>query len=139
MQSIFSDGMTFFGGQPQYAFPQSYAPVQAYQPVPPVQEMRLSISLPMQEYKKGKIPLVPFDPRLCNNGRFDSIDQAMEFIAKHTVLHHGQFKKNLAKQYLYFCRILRFTQGGYVPIGKLTNKDFETAFQRAQRNVKSET
>ena len=99
-------------------------------------EERLSVGLPRHQYKSVKVVPVPFDPRLSDNGRFDSIDQAMTFVAKHCFMHHSQFTKSLAKMYLPFCRVLSFAHGGYVEVDKVMKREFEAAFAAAQRKVK---
>ena len=123
-------------------FPTSFSAIDFRPQVPavPIQmkpqgDVHLAMSLPRQQYKSVKIAPVPFDPRVSDSGRFENIEQAMEFIAMHCLIHHSQFTKQLAKMYLPFCRVLSFAHGGYIAVGKMIRRDFDTAFAQAQRKI----
>lgn len=93
----------------------------------------LHIDLPRQQYKTGKIVPIPFDPKASNNGRFDTLGEAMLFIARHCMFHHQNFKRNMARHYLRFCRILDFAKAGYFVPSHLAKRDFDVAFTEACR------
>ena len=113
-------------------------PSGAYQPAPvPRPYEHISIKLPTQEYKQPKILLVPFDPRLCNDGKFDSLREALEFIAKHCNANHGYFTKQIAKKYLDMCRILDGPTGKYTAM-KVLEKDFKPAFHQVKQSLEGE-
>ncbi|OHS99161.1 hypothetical protein TRFO_34431 [Tritrichomonas foetus] len=93
------------------------------------------VSLPNQQYKATKVAPIPFDMRECDGGRFDCINAAFVFIGKHCYFHHNSFTKPLAKMYLPFCRVMKFTTGQYeIPI-HLKKAEFEAAFSYAQETI----
>ena len=104
----------------------------------PLPEIGLKISLPTQQYKPFKqtktIP-IPFDPRMCNDGMFDSLTKAMVFIAKHCAYHHQQFNRSVVKLYLPFCRVLNFGKGGYVVPMHLSKREFDSAYNVAAKTA----
>jgi hypothetical protein len=82
-----------------------------------------------------KTLLIPFDPRLSNKGKFDSLFDALTFVQGHCMVHHGIFTKQLARKYLNFCRILDGPRNEYVVMNGLSKKDFDTTFNQVkQRN-----
>jgi hypothetical protein len=93
----------------------------------------LKIDLPRQQYKTVKLVPIPFDPRVSNGGKFNSLSEAMFFIARHCIFHHRSFTRNLAKMYLPFCRILNFIKGGYVQPAHLTKREFDSEFNSASK------
>jgi hypothetical protein len=97
----------------------------------------LKIDLPRQQYKTVKLVPIPFDPRVSNGGRFNSLFEAMLFIGRHCMFHHRSFTQDLAKMYLPFCQILNFTKGGYVPPTHLKKREFDLEFNSASRLVSS--
>lgn len=97
------------------------------------------VLLPQQEYKTTKIIPIPFDNRQCNGGRFISLNDAMIFICKHCYIHHSSFTKSLAKMYLPFCRIMKFTSGKFETPNHLKKAEFEEAFLFAQHNNETTT
>ena len=72
---------------------------------------------------------------MSHNGRFDTLGDAMLFISKHCIFHHSCFTKKLAKMYLPFCKILSFTNGGYETPIHVMKKEFNAAFNAAQKNL----
>lgn len=97
--------------------------------------IHLNAELPQQEYKPVKTLLIPFDPRTSNNGRFDSLLDAMGFIYTHCHQHHGAFTKQLAKKYLDFCRILNGPTGKYIIMPHVGKKEFDQAFNTVRHNT----
>lgn len=106
----------------------------------PLPEIGLRINLPTQEYKPFKpaktVP-IPFDPRMCNDGMFDSLTDAMVFIARHCAHHHQQFNRSNVRLYLPFCRVLNFIKGGYVVPTHVSKKEFDLAYNAATKTVPS--
>lgn len=102
---------------------------------PPLQDVGLSISLPRQQYKVQKTVPVPFDIKMSNDGRFETLSGAMLFVAKHCMFHHHQFNRNLARMYLSRCRVLDLLRGGFVTPAHLTKRDFDEAFHQALKAV----
>ncbi|KAH0792628.1 hypothetical protein GPJ56_003462 [Histomonas meleagridis] len=129
--------MTFYYHPQQMPFNQYQimAPVTMPQVKKELPMAELSIGLPKQQYKSMKVIPVPFDPRMCNNGRFDSLNDAMVFISRHCMYHHQNFTKQLARMYLPFCRILNFAYGGYFVPNLSVKRDFEAAFNYAQKKL----
>ena len=111
------------------------APVRAALRQPPLQDGGLSLDLPQQQYQPQKMVAVPFDPKLSNDGRFETLTEAMTFIGKHCMFHHHQFNRNLARTYLSRCRVLDLARGGFVTPAHLTKRDFDAAFHQASRVV----
>lgn len=103
-------------------------------PVPQAYE-RLTIKLPIQEYTtvKKELLLIPFDPRLSNNGKFDSLLEAMYFISKHCQVNHPYFTKQLARKYLDMCRILDGPSGNYIVLNPVPKKEFDAAFHQVKQ------
>ncbi|KAH0785382.1 hypothetical protein GPJ56_010793 [Histomonas meleagridis] len=129
--------MTFFF-QPQQIPLNQFAiapPITMPQVKKTIPMAELSIGLPKQQYKSMKVIPVPFDPRMCNNGRFDSLNEAMVFIANHCMFHHQSFTKQLARMYLPFCRILNFVYGGYIVPSLSSKRDFDASFSYAQKKL----
>jgi hypothetical protein len=87
----------------------------------------------MQQYKPIRVVPIPFDPRTSTGAKFETLIDAMIFIAKHSQFHHQAFNKNLARLYLPFCRIMNLSKGWFtVPI-HLAKKEFNAAFNEAAR------
>lgn len=107
--------------------------IQQHKKDPPLFEFK--VFLPQQEYKPAKNIPIPFDCRECDGGRFISLNDAMIFICKHCYIHHSTFTKSLAKMYLPFCRIMRFTTGKYETPVHLKKSEFEEAFSYAQQKT----
>ena len=97
----------------------------------------LKINLPQTLYKTVKIVPIPFDMRQCNGGRFDSLNHAMEFVAKHCFLNHYSFTKHLAKMYMPFCRVINFATGQYEVPEHVKKADFNSAFQYAHQKLET--
>jgi hypothetical protein len=98
-------------------------------------EASLSLDLPIQQYKTVKIPTIPFDPRVSNGGKFNSLREAMVFIGKHVMYHHKSFNKSLARMYLPYCRVLNFLKGGYVPATNVSKREFDNEFGAVARSL----
>jgi hypothetical protein len=96
-------------------------------------EPQLSIGLPVQQYKPIRIVPIPFDPRTSNGAKFETLIDAMTFIAKHSQFHHQAFNKNLARLYLPFCRVMNLSKGGFTVPVHLAKKEFNAAFNAAGR------
>ena len=107
--------------------------VRQVQPAP-AQDLHLRLELPEQEYKTRKTVAVPFDSRLTN-GLFETLTEAMIFIAKHCQFHHQQFNRNLARMYLKQCLVLNLVKGGFVRPTHVTKRDFDSAFHQAMKAV----
>ena len=107
------------------------------QVIPPYE--RLQLSLPLQEYKQGKAhPLIPFDARLSNGGKFDSLVDAVQFIAKHCLHNHGCLTKQIARKYLDICRIYDGPTGKYVIMNHIGKKEFDAAFNHVKQMADGE-
>ena len=104
--------------------------MRAWQP----QELSLSVELPQQQYKTRKMVTVPFDSQMTN-GKFETLADAMIFIARHCQFHHQQFNRNLARLYLKQCRVLDLVKGGFVRPAHLTKREFDGAFHQAMKVV----
>ena len=91
---------------------------------------QLDVTLPMYEYQKTRTTFIPFDGRLCNNGRFVSLDNALHFIAQHCIHNHGIFNRNLAKSYLKIAQIYNPIIGNYAVGSSVSKHDFDLAFRR---------
>ena len=96
-------------------------------------DISLEVELPRQQYKPVKLIPIPFDPKLSNSGKFESLNEAMRFIGKHCLFHHQQFKRSLVRHYLPFCRVLDLVKGGYVVPAHIAKRDFDSAFNAACR------
>ena len=119
---------------PAPVLPQYGAPPQAS---PPYE--KLQVHLPLQEYKQGKAhPLIPFDPRLSNCGKFDSLVEAVQFIAKHCQRNHGYITKQIARKYLDICRIYDGPTGKYVIMNHIGKKEFDAAFNQVKQMSENE-
>ena len=95
----------------------------------------LSVTLPLQRYKTVKVAPIPFDKRLSHDGRFDCLDEAFVYIAKHCLNHHNNFTKHLARMYLPFCRVMSFEKGMYIVPRNVKKKDFESSFIHAVQKI----
>jgi hypothetical protein len=95
----------------------------------------LTIDLPRQQYKTVKTVMVPFDPRVSNGGKFNTMHDAMKFISKHCLVHHKLFNRSLAKMYLQRCRILNFMKGGYTLPTTISKRDFDREFNAVARSL----
>jgi hypothetical protein len=70
---------------------------------------------------------------MCHGGKFQSLDAAMAFIARHCAVHHNAFNRALARTYLPFCRLLDLVKGSYVVPEHLSKKEFDRAVAIAMR------
>jgi hypothetical protein len=93
----------------------------------------LSIQLPSQGYGTIKTIPVPFDCRLSNNGKFNSMGDALGYLARHCQFHHGAFTKALVRLYLPYCRLLDLVQGEYQPVRQVPQRVLEAEFHRVQK------
>lgn len=127
--------MAYYGrGYEMFALP---TPVINPRNVSRQREVELSLELPRQQYRQVKMVGIPFDPRLCNDGKFDSLEHAMLFIGKHCRFHYQQFTRQLAKLYLPYCRVLNFAKGGFF-VPHLKKGEFEAAFNTAWKALDAE-
>lgn len=127
---------------PYHAFPQQRTPIPAPlisrpPPVPTLPFQGLTIELPMQKYQTTKTIMYPFDPLLSNNGKFDSLYEALLYIAEHCTQHHGVFTKQLARKYLNQARILNGPTNTYIVLANIGKKEFDTAFNLARKEVEA--
>jgi hypothetical protein len=107
-------------------------------PAPPnLPEAVLTLDLPQLQYRTVKTVMVPFDPRVSDGGKFNSLREAMAFLSKHCMVHHKSFNKNLARMYLQHCRILNFVKGGYVIPTGIPKREFDNEFNAAARSLGS--
>jgi hypothetical protein len=95
----------------------------------------IGINLPVQTYGRVKTVAVPFDGRMCNNGKFNTMGELMAFMAKHCVHHHGEFNRSLARLYLPYCKLLDLLQCEYHAVINLSRKEFETEYRLAFQSV----
>lgn len=121
-------------------YPQQRTPIPAplISRPPPVQNLPfqdLAIDLPMHKYQTTKVILYPFDARISNNGKFDSLYEAMLYIGKHCMQHHGVFTKQLAKRYLNQARILNGPTSTYIILNNIGKKEFDTAFKQVRKEM----
>ncbi|OHT13701.1 hypothetical protein TRFO_16150 [Tritrichomonas foetus] len=91
--------------------------------------------IPTYKYKHSKFITVPFDRRSSNDGNFDSLNEAMLFIAHHCMMHHSKFTVPLARNYLPLCRVLDFLADDYVTPTKVKQSAFLEAFRYAKREL----
>lgn len=114
-------------------------PTPSHPTIPAPSFTGVSIGIPRQEYEVLKSVFVPFDPRMSNGGRFDSLVEALEFIAQHLRAHDGYFTKQVAKKYLEYCRILDGPTGRYVLSSQWGKKQFDSAFNQVRQSVEGDT
>jgi hypothetical protein len=93
----------------------------------------LSINLPHQQYGTVKTVTIPFDHRISNGGRFNTLGDAVTFISKHCLFHHGAFSKTLLRTYLPYCRLLNLARGEYVPLAHVSNRELDREFRLASQ------
>ena len=95
----------------------------------------LKLEWKMTAYNQPKLNIIPINPRECNGGRFDSMDQAMQFIYNHCVKFHGAFKRNFAHKYAEMVEILDPCDGVYVQASTIPQKDFNKSYMRISRRM----
>jgi len=95
----------------------------------------LSIDLPVQDYRPTRDILIPFDTRLCNDAKFNSVIDAMKFVGQHCAYHHHQFTKRLARSYLSLCSVYDPCFGQYVLMDRISKKDFDSPFHEVEKNL----
>ena len=88
----------------------------------------LELQLPSFEYQTRKFVPVPFDRR-TTDGKFDNINQAMQFVFAHCVSAHGRFDRQLAKLYIGYCQVFNFVDGCYVCGSQVPKSVFDNAFR----------
>ena len=94
---------------------------------------KMNISLPSYEYLPEKIVLIPFDVIKSNNGKFETLDDAILYIATHCLQFHNAFSKQLMFSYSKFCQILSLIDGGYISLASLDKKLITNAFIKVNR------
>ena len=75
--------------------------------------------------------LIPLNKRVCNNGRFNNLDDAMQFICNHCVKYYGSFKRNTARKYIDLIEVLDPLEGGYIIGASIQSKEFNKSFTRS--------
>ena len=93
--------------------------------------------LPTYKYTKNKYIIIPFNLRQCNDNHFDTLTEAIMFVIKHCKLHFQPSDKNMVRRYLQFCRILDIRKCDYVIPRDLTNKEFESAYRNAIKELRA--
>jgi hypothetical protein len=73
---------------------------------------------------------------MSNDGKFENLGEAMAFIARHCMFHHGIFTRPLARLYLPFCRVIDLVTGGYRLVTYLSKREFDGAYSKAARSLK---
>ena len=96
----------------------------------------LSLNIKEQDYHVGKIQIIPFDERLCNRGRFESIFDAFMFLSAHCMRFHGFFTLRIARKYSYYCQVFSIVDLGYVQLSSIDRNLFNSSFSHFQRTQK---
>jgi membrane-bound lytic murein transglycosylase len=91
---------------------------------------KLSIPLPTFHYQAPKVFTVPFDKKMCNDGRFLTMQQAFDFAAKHCLRFHGQITKPLIKAYLPLLQVYDQCEGVFTQASNIFRRDFESEYKR---------
>ena len=99
-------------------------------PIIPKNISKINININEYEYNKNKNILIPFNIKKSNNGKFDSLDEAMIFIAEHCKNFHNDFTRSLAKQYIQFCYIFNPLNGNYEKLEIQWKKNLEISFKK---------
>jgi len=79
-------------------------------------KVEIGFDFPLNSYNKSKIKLIPFNDKLSNNGRFETLDDAMTFIYYHCMQHHNEFTKNLVFSYIKMCQVFDTYYCGYITL-----------------------
>ena len=91
---------------------------------------KLSLPLPTFQYQTPKVLTIPFDKKLCNGGRFLTMQQAFDFAAKHCLRYHGQITKPLIKAYLPLLQVYDQCEGVFIQASHIYRRDFENEYKR---------
>ena len=93
-------------------------------------EISIKVDLPICDYLPEKHVLIPFDIKMSNNGRFESIEDAISFISYHCSIHHQSMSRQLAWQYCKYCQIYSLVDCGYIQLSSIDKKHFNNALTR---------
>lgn len=113
----------------------AYVPYPARPIQPAIHEIpKLKFDIPTTEYISEKFAIVPINKQATNNGRFETINEAMTYIADHCKKYHGSFTRSLAKTYSQFVQVLTLTEGGYMQLSEIEKKVFNHWFNKVSKN-----
>ena len=90
----------------------------------------LKLNLPTFSYSIPKIMTIPFDKKLCNDGKFATYEEAFDFVARHVQRYHGQITKPLIRAYLPLIQIYDQCEGIFVPASTVCRRDFDYQFKK---------
>lgn len=91
----------------------------------------LKLELPKYLYKPSRELYFPMNLSVANDGHFDSLLKALEFIKGHCMYHYGKFNRKLARQYLKECSVLDPYCNIYIFQENVAKKEFEVNFKKA--------
>ena len=95
----------------------------------------LTLSWKMTSYNQPKLNLIPINFNESNGGRFNSLDEGMQFIYNHCIKYHGSFKRNYAHKYAEMIEILDPSENCYIQASSFPPKDFNKSFTRISRRL----
>ena len=107
---------------------------QKYYGPPDIKMPSLSIDLPTSEYIPQKYVMISFDNVDPNNWKFNCMDDAMNFLSRHSKKYHGQFTRQLAKGYSKFCSVLDLVNGSFVPMSGISKREFNYSFMKISKD-----
>ena len=119
--------------QPQQRYIYMPSQPQTIQPpaIPQLPEIpKLKINVPNFNYSIPKILTIPFDKKLCNDGKFATYEEAFDFVARHVQRYHGQITKPLIRAYLPLIQIYDQCEGIFVPASTVCRRDFDYHFKK---------
>lgn len=101
-----------------------------FKPIP-----SLKLEWKTNQYAPNKSVLIPINKKSCNNGRFDSLDDAMQYIINHCLKYYGSFKRTVAHKYIDLIEVLDPADGVYIGGNLIPNKEFNKSYTRVSKRL----
>ncbi len=95
----------------------------------------LSFSFKTQEYSTMKKVLIPINTSDCCEGKFQSLDDALQFICLHCLKYYNTTKRNIVHKYAEFVGVIDVVRGAYVPVSSVPVKEFNRVYNHVTKRL----
>ena len=120
--------------QQRYIFVQQQSPIVQQPTIPKLPEIsHLRVNIPSFSYSIPKIVTIPFDKKMCNDGKFATYEEAFDFVARHVQRYHKQITKPLIRAYLPLVQIYDQCEGIFIPASTVCRRDFDAQFKKVSQ------
>ena len=95
----------------------------------------LSFSCKIQEYSTMKKVLIPINKLECSGGRFQSADDAVQFILQHCIKYYNTTKRNMVNKYAEQVSVIDVSRGAYIPLSSIPAREFNRVYNKVAKRM----